>query len=234
MLKLIKKALRTVGKVSDVGSAITDGIERIGNDFIQTLDDSADELFDDVAKAINESEFDDSSVEEDKEELFENTDSNAASFGDTSDPEEYIYAETQSDPQKTVEELLSEIDSLRSEIARLKKLKSEESRILAEIGDFCALFPDVPVESLPDEVWESVKNGAPLAASFALYERKTAAEAKRIAQINSKNASRAAGIAGTDAAGEYFSPEDVKRMSQAEVHANYSKIKESMKKWMQK
>ena len=96
------------------------------------------------------------------------------------------------------------------------------------------LFPDVPVEELPDEVWESVRAGAPLAAAYALYEKKKYAEAKRIAAINAKNASRSPGAAGTDTASEYFTPDEVRRMSRAEVHANYSKIKESMKKWMQK
>ena len=90
------------------------------------------------------------------------------------------------------------------------------------------------IEELPDEVWESVRAGAPLAASYALYERKKAAKAKRVAEINQKNASRSPGAAGTDTASEYFTPDEVRRMSRAEVHANYSKIKESMKKWMQK
>ena len=122
----------------------------------------------------------------------------------------------------------------KSSLRVVKALKQTEARILAEIGDFVALFPDVPVEELPDEVWESVRAGAPLAASYALYERKKAAKAKRVAEINQKNASRSPGAAGTDTASEYFTPDEVRRMSRAEVHANYSKIKESMKKWMQK
>ena len=66
----------------------------------------------------------------------------------------------------------------------------------------------------------------------ALATKRMVAEAKRIAEINAKNAKKSPGAAGKDTAGEYFSPEDVRRMSRAEVHANYSKIKDSMKKWM--
>lgn len=143
-------------------------------------------------------------------------------------------ADEKSEAEKTVETLKEEIEQLRAQIKQLEDLKRSQNRILSELGDFTALFPEIPVEEIPDEVWESVKNGAPLAASYALYEKRMAAEALRIARINAKNASRSPGAAGTDTAGEYFSPDDVRRMSRAEVHANYSKIKESMKKWMQR
>lgn len=133
---------------------------------------------------------------------------------------------------KSIEELTAEIKRLKEQIEKLEELKRCQNRILAEIGDFVALFPEIPIEEIPDTVWESVKQGAPLAASYALYEKRMVAEAKRIAEINAKNAKKSPGAAGKDTAGEYFSPEDVRRMSRAEVHANYSKIKDSMKKWM--
>ena len=133
---------------------------------------------------------------------------------------------------KSIEELTAEIKLLKEQIEKLEELKKAQNRILAEIGDFVALFPEIPIEEIPDTVWESVKQGAPLAASYALYEKRMVAEAKRIAEINAKNAKKSPGAAGKDTAGEYFSPEDVRRMSRAEVHANYSKIKDSMKKWM--
>ena len=133
---------------------------------------------------------------------------------------------------ETISELQTQIELLKQEIEKLEEFKKAQNRILAEIGDFVALFPDTPIEKIPDTVWESVKQGAPLAASYALYEKRMVAEAKRIEEINAKNARKSPGAAGKDTAGEYFSPEDVRRMSRAEVHANYSKIKDSMKKWM--
>ena len=133
---------------------------------------------------------------------------------------------------QTIDALKAEIERLKEQIEKLEELKRAQNRILAEIGDFVSLFPEIPIEEIPDTVWESVKQGAPLAASYALYEKRMVAEAKRIAEINAKNAKKSPGAAGKDTAGEYFSPEDVRRMSRAEVHANYSKIKDSMKKWM--
>lgn len=157
-----------------------------------------------------------------EEALGENTDKDA----------EQTEPDALAEARECIDALRSEIERLQGEVARLEELKRAQNRILAEIGDFVALFPDTPIETIPDTVWESVKGGAPLAAAFALYEKRMVAEAKRIAEINAKNAKRSPGAAGKDTAGEYFSPEDVRRMSRAEVHANYSKIKDSMKKWM--
>ena len=53
----------------------------------------------------------------------------------------------------------------------------------------------------------------------------------RADEINRKNASLSAGSVGKGHAGEYFSPDEVRAMTQREVHDNYSKIKESMRFW---
>jgi chromosome segregation ATPase len=226
MLKLIKHALNAADEI----------VENIEN----ATEDAADKL-ERITDVILE---DDESLKKKRvgeiEEIEENFDSADAEENTDRLPDEEpivekeIDGELESAAEATIASLLEEISTLKEQIAKLEALKQTEARILAEIGDFVALFPDVPVEELPDEVWESVRAGAPLAASYALYERKRAAKAKRVAAINQKNASRSPGAAGTDTASEYFTPDEVRRMSRAEVHANYSKIKESMKKWMQK
>lgn len=223
MLKLIKHALNAADE-------IVDNIENATEDAADKLERITDVILEDdeslKKKSVEESEenFDSADTEENTDHLPDE------------EPivEKEIDGELESAAEATIASLLEEISTLKEQIAKLEALKQTEARILAEIGDFVALFPDVPVEELPDEVWESVRAGAPLAASYALYERKKAAKAKRVAEINQKNASRSPGAAGTDTASEYFTPDEVRRMSRAEVHANYSKIKESMKKWMQK
>ena len=142
--------------------------------------------------------------------------------------------ENTDEPQQTITMLKEEIAALRSEVEALEQFKKNQDRIMNELTDFAILFPEVAVDEIPEEVWDAVRKGGALTASYALYEKKKATEATRIANINAKNASRSPGATGTDTAGEYFSPDDVRRMSRAEVHANYSKIKESMKKWMQR
>ena len=149
-------------------------------------------------------------------------------------PEEaFEEAAEESTESENIEALKSEIEALRSQISEFEAQRAAQARILEEIGDFRVLFPEVDMEDIPESVWENVKKGSSLIASYALYEKRIQAEEKRIAKINAKNASRSPGIAGKDLASEYFTPDEVKKMSRSEVHANYSKIKESMKKWME-
>ncbi len=55
-------------------------------------------------------------------------------------------------------------------------------------------------------------------------------EAERAARINERNARMSSGrIGGAEA--QYFTAAEVRAMSQREVHANYKKILESMKRW---
>ena len=224
MLKLIKHALNAADE-------IVENIENATEDAADKLERITDVILEDDESLKKKSGEE---IEEEREEAPDSSDAeeNTDHLPDE-EPivEKEIDGELESAAEATIASLLEEISTLKEQIAKLEALKQTEARILAEIGDFVALFPDVPVEELPDEVWESVRAGAPLAASYALYERKKAAKAKRVAAINQKNASRSPGAAGTDTASEYFTPDEVRRMSRAEVHANFTKIRKSMEKW---
>ena len=135
-------------------------------------------------------------------------------------------------PEPTVAELLIELNEVKAQLEALETFNRNQTRILNELTDFAALFPEVAVDEIPEEVWAAVRQGNALSAAFALYEKKRAADERRVANINAKNASNSPGAAGINTASEYFTPDDVRKMSRAEVHLNYSKIKESMKKWM--
>lgn len=133
---------------------------------------------------------------------------------------------------QSIDSLKEEIATLKAQIAEFEAINESQTKILAELGEFTELFPDTPVSSIPDSVWDSVRAGAPLLASYALYEKRLISEKARIERINAENASRSPGMAGQNTAGEYFTPDEVRKMTPSEVHANYSKIKESMKKWI--
>ncbi len=135
------------------------------------------------------------------------------------------------EPQKEVDpvgELRAEVERLRHE---LEAARTQNEKTVAEVGEFHSLFPECSLSAVPDSVWDQVKSGIPLAASYALYEKKREAAAKRAEAINLQNAQRSAGVAGRDAASEYFSPDEVRAMSPSEVRRNYSKILESMQSW---
>lgn len=126
------------------------------------------------------------------------------------------------------------LEMLTRELADLRTLLNERitthERIAAERSEFSALYPDVPLTSLPDSVWEDVRCGIPLAAAYALSERKAHLKALEADSQNRANSHRSVGAHSTSGT-DYFSPAEVRAMSAAEVSRNYSAIIRSMKKW---
>ena len=140
-------------------------------------------------------------------------------------------AEAEVDPTSELESLRIEISTLKEELKLLEDMKKHSERVLEEVNEFTSLFPEKSIDTLPDEVWEQVRRGSSLAASFALYEKKRTHMEELARGINRKNASLSAGLAGVDTSCEYFTQEQVRAMSRAEVKQNYEKIRESMKRW---
>lgn len=136
----------------------------------------------------------------------------------------------ESAPEAELAAVREEIFKLREELTRLEALREKSQKMLDEFDEFIELFPEKRIENLPDEVWKEARAGASIAAAYALYEKRREAKERLASQVNAKNAALSAGKAG-DSACEYFSYEQVKGMSQAEVRRNYTKIRESMKKW---
>ena len=126
------------------------------------------------------------------------------------------------------------LEQLRNELNALRKSLTERdaffSRLGAECEEFSSLFPKTALSEIPDSVWEDVRRGLPLAAAYALAERRHARTEEIAAMSNLENKLRSAGaVSGTGE--EYFSPAEVRMMSRDEVRTNYSKIMNSMRKW---
>ncbi|MBR7099387.1 MAG: hypothetical protein IKC59_08230, partial [Clostridia bacterium] len=100
----------------------------------------------------------------------------------------------------------------------------------AECAEFRELYPGQSPDELPDEVWESVERGVPLAAAFALSERRRQRSEELARQANLENRRRSAGAIERARSG-YLSPDEVRSMSRDEVRANYQSILLSMQKW---
>ena len=129
----------------------------------------------------------------------------------------------------------NEIAYLKAELDALKKKLADSrafyARLEGECAEFSSLYPDVPLASLPDTIWQSVRSGVPLAAAYALEARKAELAAKKAASVNSENRNMSSGALMSDSYNDFFSPSQVKAMSAAEVRANYTKIINSMSKW---
>lgn len=131
----------------------------------------------------------------------------------------------------------SELDELRGELMQLRQALDESHARLAQMEhierqytEFCTLYPNTPISTLSEEVWQGVANGNSLAAAFALAEHRRALSQKKASDSNAFNRSRSAGAVKSTENLE-FSPAEVRAMTSEEVRANLSKIMRSMQKW---
>ncbi len=128
----------------------------------------------------------------------------------------------------------AELSRLREELTRLREELTRKEAVSFRLGRECAefrdLYPETPLSSVPDEVWNAVRDGVPLPAAFALAERRRERLEQAAKDSNRRNLARSSGELGQEAPG-YFSPEEVRRMSRDEVRENYSNILLSMQKW---
>ena len=160
-------------------------------------------------------------ADEDATGVFTDTDANSCFDCEDSD----------SKAQKSeLEQLRSELKLLKEELALRDARALQEKRVSHEYEEFCNLYPDVPMSSLSQEIWQDVEKGTSLAAAYALAEKKKAVSLQNATESNTRNRARSAG-AVNNAESIEFSPAEVRAMSSQEVRANLSKIMRSMQKW---
>ena len=136
--------------------------------------------------------------------------------------------ESEEEASLRIEELRAEIASLEGE---LERKRAETDKAAREYAEFRALYPDADAEALPEDVLKSVEAGLPLAAAYALYEKRMQKRSADIAAHNKSTREVSFGSVGKSPESDYFTPDEVRAMSQGEVRANYSKILQSMKSW---
>lgn len=124
-------------------------------------------------------------------------------------------------------ELRSELNALRDELTRERAFWT---RLGAECEEFQTLYPDIPLSEITDKVWEDVRRGIPIAAAFALAEKKRSYTQSLAQKSNLENRQRSSGALRASES-DYFSPSEVRAMSRDEVRQNYQKIMSSMKSW---
>jgi len=125
--------------------------------------------------------------------------------------------------------LMAEKEALLAELASVRATYEAERAQRLQREEFCALYPEVDLASLPEEV--TAQSALPLAAAYALYERRRAREAARAQAANLENAQKSSGSAHHDGEsdGEY-SLEQIRRMTPAQVRTRYQTILHSLKK----
>ncbi len=126
------------------------------------------------------------------------------------------------------------IDELRGEIARLREemaaREAFRARLEEDYTDFHTLYPEIALASLSDAVWKQVQSGTPLAAAYALEERRQLLLQRRAQAANRQNRERSAG-GFSESPNDHYSPAEVRAMSSTEIRKQMPLIMESMKKW---
>ncbi len=129
---------------------------------------------------------------------------------------------------------LDRMEALERELADLKqsllRQNEEIARMESECDEFASLYPQTPLSALPDSVWSDVKRGIPIAAAYALAERRKLRDSQLAQASNEANKQRSSGSLHSTQ-NDYFSVAEVRAMSPAEVRQNYQKIMLSMPKW---
>jgi hypothetical protein len=134
------------------------------------------------------------------------------------------------EPNNEYVSLLNELTLLRAQLEE-KDRELESLCVQREMAEFNELFPNTPIDSLPDSVLEKAKEGLPLAASYALYKRRAELRLEKAEEINKRNGAMSTGAIERDTTDSFYTPNEVKAMSRSEIRKNYQKILESMKKW---
>lgn len=137
----------------------------------------------------------------------------------------------QSDAPAAAAPVEDELAALRAEAENLRAELAAERRLSADLREFCALYPETPVEAIPDAIWAQVKAGIPLAAAYALHERRQQCQREAAEAAHQQAKARSSG-ALDGAGGEMpYTPAEVRAMSRDEVRRNYAAIMASMKRW---
>lgn len=139
----------------------------------------------------------------------------------------------QEDPTSSDEliALREKVKELSAQLREREEIDAANARMKEELEEFYEYFPSVDPKSVPDEVWERVKCGASLAATYSLFERKREREAQRTISHNERMRRMSAGALEAADSDGYYSPDEVRRMTPAQVRKNYDDIVESMRHW---
>ncbi len=134
--------------------------------------------------------------------------------------------------KKILEEIEASPEELdRNELEKFRRERDVKKNLESELELLFEVFPELDVDSIPDALFEKCPDGKGLAAEYALMtlvEKKRSEEQKEKELENEKAAVPEVKGSAEDA---YFSPEDVRRMSESEIKKNYKTIMKSMEKW---
>jgi hypothetical protein len=103
-----------------------------------------------------------------------------------------------------------------------------KQRAELEIEEFSEKYPDIGLDSVPQSVWDKVKDGENLSSAYKAYdeEKKRIYESAKIK--NEENAARSSGRISGEPKKAIYTAKEVASMSESDVRKNYDDILYSM------
>ncbi len=124
-----------------------------------------------------------------------------------------------------------ELAALRAEADALRQELSAQRKLAGQLREFSTLYPETAAEEIPESVWDAVKGGLPLAAAYALHERRALLARAEAEAQQEKARIRSSGALEGGGGDLFYSPAEVRAMNAAQVRQNYSAILASMQRW---
>ncbi len=145
---------------------------------------------------------------------------------------EQLYAQRTYEPTDGLPEgIAQELNESRKQKSDERYKAAGDERMKNDIQRFRTVFPDVNAEGIPESVWQSVCEGVPLTAAYALFEKESSLLGAQAKKINESNAAASPSGSERSEAVPFVSIQQLEKMSPSEVKKNYRQIIASMKKW---
>ena len=118
------------------------------------------------------------------------------------------------------------------ELEALRRENEQKDKITGELERLWEMFPDATLENTPDEMWLLVEQGESLLGAYCITLVKKNIEEKKAQEKNRENSEKTLpDIKPSADRNEFFTREQVNKMSREQVRKNYDKIISSMKHW---
>ncbi|MBE6689596.1 MAG: hypothetical protein E7588_10060 [Ruminococcaceae bacterium] len=122
--------------------------------------------------------------------------------------------------------------SEKEELEMLRLENQQKEHVSRELDRLWEVFPDIKIEDMPDEVWELVEKGETLLGAYCITLTKKAIEERAATEKNAENSLKTPpAVKNSGDTKQYFTRDEVSKMTRDQVRKNYDRIVDSMKHW---
>ncbi|MBQ9921446.1 MAG: hypothetical protein IJO52_04605 [Clostridia bacterium] len=118
------------------------------------------------------------------------------------------------------------------ELENLRRENEMKDKVTKDIDRLWEMFPDISLDSVPEELWDMVSQGESLLGAYCILLCKDKLEREKAQQKDRENSAKTPpAVKSGSERPEFFTREAVSKMSREQVRKHYDKIVESMKHW---